>query len=232
MSLVLDLIVVTLLVLGVILGVKRGFVRTIIEVVGCLLILFVATTAAEPVSTLIYEKSARPAIENAVVSGIGDDDTSDPDTTVDKTFNALPGVATNLLNTFGVTPASVKKTLGDTSQQTAQTIAKQVGEMAARPLIALIRVVFVVLLFAIGMVLIGLLAGVANKLAKHIPVVGTLNSWLGGVAGLLKGLAVAFVVANLLMLLLSLSSNGILGVTVQDAERSMLFSRFCWVLKA
>ena len=232
MSILLDLIIVALIALGVILGIKRGFVRTVIEVAGCLLILFIAMTAAEPVSQSIYEGSVRPAIENAVISGVSDDDTDDADDTVDKTFQALPGVATNLLKTFGVTPDSVKKDLSNSAKETVPTIAAKVADLAQPPLTGLIRVLFVVILFIIGMIVVRLLARTANKLADHIPVVGTLNKMLGGVAGVFWGLAIAFVAANLLFLLLSVTTNGILGVTAKDAEQSFLFSHFCWILKS
>ncbi|MBP5618115.1 MAG: CvpA family protein [Clostridia bacterium] len=232
MSIFLDLIVIALVVLGIILGIKRGFVRTAIEGAGLVLILVVAMSFAQPVSEAVYEGSVRPAIENAVISGVGDDDTDDADNTVDKTFKALPGVATNLLGTFGITAETVKKDLSDSAKQTVESIAKKVGDLAAPPLTGLIRVLFVVLLFVVGMILVRLLAGTANKIADHIPVVGTLNKWLGGVTGVLKGLAIAFVAANLLYLLLSLTSDGIFGVTAKDAEQTFLFSRLCWILKS
>lgn len=229
MSWILDLIVLALIAVGVFLGARRGFVRTAVEVVGCVLILAVAVTVAEPLSEAIYEGSARPAIENAVLVA-ADGDTGD-DEDVDKTFEAMPGAAVNLLGAFGITSATVKKDLRNVSERTSAAIAGKVGDLAAPPVKGLIRVLFVAVCFLIGMILIRLLAGWANKIAERIPVVGTLNRWLGGAAGVLRGLAIAFVAANLLYLLLSVT-GGILGITAGDAEQTLLFSHFCWILKS
>ena len=230
MSLLLDGIVVALIVLGAVLGVKRGFVRTVIEVAGYVLILLIATSFAGTVGDAVYAGAVRPAVENAVVSGIGGSDTTDVEETVDRTFEALPGPTANLLRFFDVTPERVKTTLGDTSQTAAATIAAKVGDLAAPPLTMVIRVLFVALLFVLGLFLIRLLAGFCNSVAKHIPVVGALNAWLGGAVGLVKGLVFAFVGANLLMLLLSLTGGELFGLTAEQVDHTLLFSRLCWLI--
>ena len=55
---------------------------------------------------------------------------------------------------------------------------------------------------------------------------GGLHSFLGGFAGLLKGAVIAAVAVNVFALIVSLSSNGVFGITTDTLAQTKLFSFF------
>ena len=57
MSIILDLIIVFTILLFIIMSARKGFVRTLIEVVGFVAAIAVALSISTPVSDFIYEKT-------------------------------------------------------------------------------------------------------------------------------------------------------------------------------
>lgn len=227
MSLLLDLLIVAVLVFGLLSGVRRGFVRTVIELIGYALILVLAFTAAGPVSEKVYDKFVRETVEQSVSSAFSETAVESIEPSVDEVYERLPDSIKSLLAHYSVTPESVKSALNDHTGETAETLAGRISDLVAAPFQSLIRLIVIGLLFAVGLVVIRLVAKACNSLVEALPLVGGLNRFLGGTAGLLKGAVISVFVANLLMLLLSLSSDGILGITVADAEKTTLFIRLC-----
>ena len=228
MNIVLDLILVAILVLGVVLGIKRGFVRTAIELAGYVAVLVIAFTISNPVATAIYDAAVRPGIEKSVMNAIPETAAPDVGLMVDEAFGTFPGMVTDLLAGYDITADSVKGAVDAAATDSAEAIAVCVADVVSAAIIAVIRLAFVAVLFLVGLFLVRLIAGACNGVAERLPLVGSVNAWPGGLAGFFKGLAFAFVVANVLMLILTVRSDGLFGITAAQAQDTMLFSRLCW----
>ncbi len=239
MSMVLDLIVLAVLALGVILGVKRGFVRTAIELAGYVAVLVIAFAVATPVAKAVYDAAVRPGIEKSIVTAVSgaevpDLGALDLGALVDQAYDRFPGPVSELLAGNGITAESIKESVGQTSYDafSVEGIASGVADAVSPAVVSVIRIGVVLLVFVIGLFLVRLIAGACNGVVSRLPLVGSVNAWLGGVAGLLKGFALAFVLANVLMTVLTLKPDGLLGITVAGAKETMLFARLCWLLPA
>ena len=230
MSLILDLVVLALIVFGVVMGIKRGFVRTAIELVGYVLILLIATSVATPLSEAVYDGVFRQSIEQSVAESVSESATSSVDPSIDAVFEKMPDGILQLLDRYDITADSVKDALDTQADNTSQTLSVHIADALAPPIQSLIRLVFVALMFMIGIFAVRLLAKLCNSVAKALPLVGKLNSVLGGVAGGLKGVAIAFFVANLIFLLIGLTSEGLFGITQNDIEKTTLFVRLCTLM--
>lgn len=230
MSLILDLVVLALIVLGVVMGIKRGFVRTAIELIGYVLVLVIATTVAVPVSEAVYDGVFRDTVEQSVSTAISESATGSVEPSIDAVFENIPDGIRNLLDYYTITPDSIKDTLDTHVDDTSGAIAVHIADALAPPIQSLIRLVFVALLFIVGIFAVRLLAKLCNSVAEALPLVGRLNSFLGGFAGGLKGLAIAFFVANLISLLIGLTNGGLLGITQNDVDKTVLFMRLCTLL--
>ncbi len=224
MSIILDVIVVGLIVLGIILGIKRGFVRTVIELAGYILVLIIAATAAEPISEAVYDSFIRQTVEESISVAISETAVESVEPTIDSVFENMPESLDKLLEFYSISSDTLKQSLGSQVDGASEGLAIRIADVLAVPIQSLIRLIFVALLFIIGLFVVRFLARFCNSVAKALPLVGSLNKALGGVAGALKGLAIAFFVANIFMMLLNLSAEGVFGITLKDAQASKLFS--------
>lgn len=225
MSLILDLAVLALIVFGIVMGIKRGFVRTAIELVGYVLVLLIATYAATPISEAVYDGVFRQSIEQSVADSVSQSATSSVDPTIDAAFENMPEGILQLLDRYSITADSVKDALDTQTDNTAKTLSAHIADALSPPIQSLIRLVFITLMFIIGIFAVRLLAKLCNSVAKALPLVGKLNAVLGGVAGGLKGVAIVFFVANLIGLLIGVTSEGLFGITQSDIDKTTLFVR-------
>ena len=71
-ALILDLIVVAIILLAAWMSSKRGFVRTVIEVAGCILALIISVYASKPVAEFCYNRFVANSVENSVKDALAD----------------------------------------------------------------------------------------------------------------------------------------------------------------
>ena len=62
MGIILDLIILAIIVIFAFLSAKKGFVRTLIELVGFFLAIFIASSISPAISNGVYDKFIEPAI--------------------------------------------------------------------------------------------------------------------------------------------------------------------------
>ena len=91
--------------------------------------------------------------------------------------------------------------------------------------IILIRTAVFVLIFALVCVAVGVIARL-TKLLDKIPVIGKVNSFLGGICGLCEGLVMVFVVCLATRLAVSLSNGNAIMFNQATINSTFLFKKF------
>ena len=66
MSFILDLIVIAIIIVFALISAKKGFVRTIIEIVGFVLVILFANNVSPVLSNVTYDKLIEPAIIESI----------------------------------------------------------------------------------------------------------------------------------------------------------------------
>ena len=231
---ILDVILLVLAGIWSVIGAKRGFVRTFIELAGYVIILVLAVNIAQPISQGIYNKTIKPsidkAVEEAIPSPLTDIDVSNADASVAKALDKLPGSVKAFLDANGVDTEEIKQSLADEESVGAKTIADKISDSVSAPITALIRIVIISILFIIGMFAIRFLAGFCNAVASKLPLVSSMNTSLGAVAGFVKGAAIAVLLANIFAILVSISADGVFGITEAQIESTLLFKHIRFIL--
>ena len=70
MSYILDGIIILIVLVTVFLSAKKGFVRTLIEVVGFFIAVWVAFTFSSPIANAMYDKIVEPIVVKSVESSV------------------------------------------------------------------------------------------------------------------------------------------------------------------
>ena len=62
MPIILDLIVIAVIFIFILVSAKKGFVRSLIEIVGFVLVIMLSNTVSTPLANITYDKFIEPSI--------------------------------------------------------------------------------------------------------------------------------------------------------------------------
>lgn len=225
MSFVLDIIVVLIIALFVFLSARRGFVRTLIEVVGFVLAAVLAFSLSAPITTAICENGIKPIIEEATLSALDDAPFEDVAETTEGIWDELPDFVVNVAEAAGITKGTVKESISNTASQTAHGVATHITDNIFIPIVSnIIKTIVTFLLFLAFIVLVMFLARIINKLFSGF-ILGKFNRILGGALGAIKGAVIAAIFCLLFSIIVKLSPNGVLSITTETLDSTYIFSR-------
>lgn len=209
MPYILDAVVVIIIAVTAIVGYRRGFIRTIIQLVGCVVAFVLALSLSNTVSSMVYDGMLRDGlhekIETAwsetVVEGAAQTLTEQTETI----FDTLPKFVQVALDTETITQG-IRDSVGN--DQTGTAVADYLVDDLIRPvMVAVIRFVAFLILFAILMLLIRLLEKLMKPLTK-LPLIRQTDGLLGAVVGLIKGAIFALVAVTIMQLIATGTTTG------------------------
>lgn len=223
MSIILDLIALAIIVITVLISAKRGFVRTAVELVGFIAAVFISFTISTPLANTTYDKIIEPSIVSSVAS-VADTAANNSSEAVDSFWNEMPEWVKSGIEKAGISKesldGSITANIGNGVTSAAESASQSVIKPAVTSTLAL---VYQVISLIILLIIVKPIAKLINKLFSF-SLVGKVNSLLGGVVGVFKGIIYAAVFCLLITLIVSFTSNGFLIFTNEAIEQSLFFS--------
>ena len=201
MALFLDVILIAALVIFVVLGAKKGFIRALLDGFSTLIAGVLAYTFVEPASQYAYDSFVRNLVRNSLSNALNST-TNDFGSVTEKVeilIDKIPESAINFSTKFGfnvdaVADSIIKSRPGD-KEVLIDTIMTDIADKIMMPLVETIT--FIVLLVAFVFVL-AVVIRLFDSLIKKIPVVKETDKVFGALLGLLKGVIVIFVACTVL----------------------------------
>lgn len=218
MAYILDAIVLAVAVTCVFLGYRRGFVRTMIQLVGCLAAIFLAYTFSDTVATFVYDDIMRDGLHRGIVETWDESVANGAQTIteqVDAVVETLPKFVQKVIDTDALSTL--------TQSSTSTHVADYVVDTLIRPtMLVVLRFVAFILLFILLSFLIKLLEKLLKPITK-IPLIRQADGVLGTLLGLVKG-AILVIVAVTLMQLIAIGAP--FGpFTNENLEKSVIAGR-------
>lgn len=228
MAVIIDIVIVGIILLFVLVGIKRGFIKEIVSLVGVIIAAVLAVTLSGAGSTFIYDSfidgKVQDTVSNSIVSAVGNDAGEILENIPQKFITAGEGLGINV-------EELVNDNMGETVEQTASSVASTVSVKIVRPIISgIIRVVLFILIFIIAKILIGWLGRVLNIIAK-LPVIGGANTLLGGVVGFIRGIIFALILCFVVIIIVDVKPTGLFGITSETVENSVIFDFLAGILR-
>lgn len=218
MSYILDAIIVLIVLFFVYLSAKKGFVRTLIEVVGFVAAIVIAFTVSTPIAEACYDTFVFPSVAE-IVDSTGKESVNDVANAV---WEELPDFFTEssfFANSKESVTIAAEKEVSNNSGQMAKAISDSMVKPTA------VKLISVFVSFALVIILLF----VAKLLAKYInklftfSIIGEINKILGGILGIVKGAAVAIIFCLTISLILSFTKDGFLIFTYDAINSSHIF---------
>ena len=217
MNYVLDILLIAVFALSVAVGIKRGFVRSLLSMISFLLAMLLAHFMSEATAPVLYEQFVQESAEKLVSYQI--DESVDMELTVaqaKEVIQNLPEGFPELAQSVGVDLEKLYNSL-DTGNVNSRDVAARLTQGIVKPIaIPVLRVVsFFVLLLVISL-LLRLLILLIDKIAK-LPVLKTANTGLGGLLGALRGLLYVVAFSSLLTVGAALAKDSKFEEAVQGS---------------
>lgn len=222
MAIILDLLLVGLFVFIVIRSYFRGFVRTVVELVGYVLVSVLAFACSQPLAQGIYHTFIEASVVESAQSAIDTHLGSSAAEAAGSFWAQLPDFVTDGASSLGITEEGLTAAL-EQGLDGSEGMAGAVAGYVAEPIITgLIQIILALVILLLGMVIVRLIARAVNRVFQ-LPVLGTVNRVLGGVLGLAKGCLITVLVCWLISLLAGFA-GGDFGFQLRNAiGRTFIF---------
>ncbi len=201
MSLAIDIILTVIIILPVILGIKRGFVKTVMGLVSVLIAICASYILTPYLSPLCRDKIVEPYMRTPVESQIEsmlDASGETFDTESLENLSEIPDVVKNICDTFGIDIQDIKSNEEIDKQSPDQSISDHITELILSRTAYIIAFISVFIAAAIVLRIITIILCAICKM----PILNSINRIAGAVFGFCFGGISAFVIAKLLILLL------------------------------
>lgn len=221
MWIVLDLIVIAIIAVFALISAKRGFVRTLIEVVGFIAVILLANNVSPMLSETTYNKFIEPAIVEKVTESFGESDLLNL-SEIKITEKDIPSFVYKILgDDFSL--ENFQATINENLGEGIENAMYEASQTVIKPVITeILNVIFMILIIVVLFVVVKFLAKLLNKLFSF-SFVGKANKTLGAILGAVKGIAIAVIFCSIVGLIVPLTESGLLIFTQSAINSTILF---------
>lgn len=216
MSLILDIILIAIFVVFVLVAAKKGFVKTLLELVAVIAALVLSYQLSPVVAQGAYDSIVKESMITAIEEQIDENfDTATAAKKAEVTLDALPDFMVSLASSAGVEIDEIKSKISS-EKFSSENLATELVEKVAEPIV--VGALTIVFFMILAIVLLFVLKFVAHLISKlfDIPLIGTANKVLGGLLGACKGVVVLVFLCTVLDFIFS-SGDGELAKAVNDS---------------
>ena len=222
MNIALDIIAVAVVAASVLLGVKKGFLKTVLALFGMIVVFFLAYKLSVPFGRVIDGKLVNPSLRstasNRIAEAIGaelrDGDKEAQlegfETEIERANASEEGISV-----LGIGREKIAQAAREASGSVVKGIFSLVDKLSA----SISRIIAAVAIVIAGALLLFLLKLLVKPVLKVFHL-GSFDSALGGVLGGVKGVLIVLLLAFLLRLALPAVSN---AVSRADIDKTILF---------
>lgn len=221
MPYILDAIILVIVAVTAIVGYRRGFIRTVIQLVGCIVAFALALSLSSSVATMVYDGFIRDGLHERIETiwneTVVDSATQTLTEQTEAVLDSLPSFVQSLVDSETITQG-ILDSVGNNQVGTA-VADYLVDELIRSIMVAVIRFIAFLLLFVIFMLMIRLLENLLKPLVK-MPLIRQVDGFLGAAVGLIKGGMFALVAVTVMQLIAASATTGLF--TQQNLDNSLL----------
>ena len=219
MFVAIDLILIAVWAFVIWRSARRGFIRSVIELVGWFLALMLAIWISGLIANAIYTSFIEPqfikGVQSSVTSFANDHINDDVSAIRDSLPFYLRGVFSD---------ADLSRSITSELSKGSAAAATAIAETLRPALVSIISVMLTFLLMIPLMILVRIAAKYINKVF-NLPVIGTINRVLGGILGFFKGILVIYIFVIVINVFMDMSqSKSFLFFTQSAIDRTVLFA--------
>ncbi|WP_312644773.1 CvpA family protein [Hydrogenoanaerobacterium sp.] len=201
-----DILAVILLLYYIYVSSRRGFAATVVSFIGYVAALTAAWALSKMVAPALFDTFFRSGLVERV-HGVLDELPGGMEfaETAASLLAALPAYIGGMLNIGGYNASELSQLLSEYSSNTAELV---VDKVFAPAIIGMLTMVLFIVFFSVLMVVVRSLTRFFYSV-NRVPLIGPLNSILGGIMGLFTGVVSLYVIIVILQLVLTLTNDSL-----------------------
>lgn len=211
MWIILDVIVVAVMAYFIWSSAKKGFAKTVLELVAIFVAYFLASTFSGMIAGWVYDTYVGDSLVVSIETELN---------------NAADATITEVIPDYLVSGAQslgIYDDIINSQKETARETALLLGENVAKPVVTtLVRLISAAVIFIVSMFILKLIIRAVNKIFK-LPLIRSVNSFLGGLLGIVKGSAAILLLCVVVSLISMFTEGGFLIFTPEYIDQTLLF---------
>ncbi len=217
LGLIVDAIIVVVFVATIFAYIKRGFVASLLNIMGTIASLLLGIIVSNLLSPIIFEKFFKPAILENTENAIQNYGSASVEDVMSGVLGVFPDAFVN--NVTGAFSGAI-------NSQAAGAAEGFVDGVAAPMFVPVISIVIFLIVFIVCKLIAILLEKTFGKTVNRIPIVGGLNKGLGGALGVLGGIVNCVLVIFLFWFALAITGGNLPSFSNADLNGSFFYRLF------
>ncbi len=207
MEYIVDILILVVFGAIVISSVKKGFFKSLFELAGTLISLVIARALSEGFAPQVFDSFVRKGAQAYLSNALGEVGTKDYALQAQEALNSIPEALNGIMNLMGIDKAAMLEKIQSADLGGANLIESLMTSVVEPVATAVLQfVLFIILAVAVGFVL-KIVVRLLDGIIKKLPAVKQLNSALGAVFGVLRGIIIVAIISMLIGIVASFIGN-------------------------
>lgn len=222
MTYILDGAVILIFILAIIIGSHRGFMKSIVQLIGCVLAVLLANMLSPLVAGGLFDTFASDQLQNTLSSSMATVEPESVTEGIGKVLDKLPQPVVHALQAYGLgTPEDMLKSVQDSLTNGKDAVVKAVVVGVIRPVaVSLLRALCFAILFILFMIAVFIIARIIGRVFR-LPLLKQMDGLLGAVVGAAEGVLLIFVAVTVIQLIAA-SSDVNKVITALDIKKTVI----------
>ncbi len=217
LGIILDAIVAVVFISTVFMYIKRGFVASLLNLMGTLASLLIGVIVSNILAPVIFDNFIKDSLTESVQENINTYGSASIEDTLAGLLDVFPQAFVN--NVTGAVSGVVESNAAGAAQGFVENVAQPF-------FIPVISVIIFIIVFIICKIIATILEKTLGKAVNRLPIVGGLNKALGGVLGIAGGAINAVLVLFLFWFALAITGGNLPAFSNADLNGSFFYRLF------
>lgn len=207
MEYIVDIIIILIFGGIVISSLKKGFFKSLFELAGTLISLAISRALSEGFAPQIFDAFVRKGAESYLKNTLGTIGTTDYIAQAQETLNAIPDSLGGIMSLMGIDKQVMLEKIESADLGGSNLIESLMSSVVEPVGTAVVQfVLFIILAIVVGF-LLKIVVRLLDGIIKKLPAVKQLNSILGAVFGVLRGIIVVAIISMFIGIVVSFIGN-------------------------
>ena len=218
---IVDIILVVVFALVILISAKKGFFKSLVDLIGSLVAVLVAKLLSEGAAKAVFDGFVYKGAESALMQSLGEAGSTDYVEQIENALASLPEGLNGILQIMGIDSQSLMDKLSGVNLNGDNLVESLMNSVVVPLGTAVVQFVLFVV-FAIALIFaVKLLAKLIDKIVKKLPVIKGFNKTMGAVFGVLRGLIIVVIISMLVSVVVGFIGNEML---IESVENSMIIN--------
>ncbi len=207
---IIDIVIIAVAIIVIVLSAKKGFVASFLDTFSIVISSFVSYKLSPVVADSMYNMFIRDLVRTEFRQAL-DEMASNLSVgeKVSGMINALPETALKLASSMGIDVNNFSSSLVSSVNTTNEALIDQVADTLAYDImISLTKIVVFVILFILATLLIRFISSFFSNNLEKLPIIGGIDTLIGGVLGVVKAVVIIFAGSVLLYIVVQTADPG------------------------